>query len=66
MGARNNKLFDQKSQDPKGGQAGKETTKKKSCRGSKGSFQMYMAGKQKKNKIKLQKQLKNCTHRTKK
>ena len=45
MGGRNNKLCDQRGQDPKGGQAGKETHQKKSCRRSKGPFQMYMAGK---------------------
>ena len=49
---RNNKLCDQRSQDPKGGQAGKETHQKKSCCGSKGPFQMYMAGKKKNQKKK--------------
>ena len=34
-------------------QAGKETHQKKSCRGSKGPFQMYMAGKKTITKIKL-------------
>ena len=47
MGGRNNKLCDQKGQDPS--QAGKETHQKKSCRGSKGPFQMYMAGKKNDN-----------------
>ena len=46
MGERNNKLCDQKSQ------AGKETHQKKSCRGSKGPFQIYMAGKKTITKIK--------------
>ena len=50
MGGKNNRLCDQKGQDPKGGQAGKETHQKKSCRGSKGPFQMNMTGK--KNKLK--------------
>ena len=45
MGVRNNKLCDQRVQDPKGGQGGKETHQKKFCRGTKGPFQMYMAGK---------------------
>ena len=53
MGGRNNKLFDQKGQDQKWGQAGKETHQKKSCRGSKELFQMYMAGKK---QIKKEKQ----------
>ena len=33
MGGRNNKLCNQKGQDPKSDQAGKETHQKKSCRG---------------------------------
>ena len=44
-----------KGSGPKMGQAGKETHQKKSCRGSKGPFQMYMAGKKTITKIKLQK-----------
>ena len=44
-----------KGSRPKRGQAGKETHQKKSCRGSKGPFQMYMAGKKTITKIKLQK-----------
>ena len=44
-----------KESGPKRGQAGKEIHQKKSCRGSKGSFQMYMAGKKTITKIKLQK-----------
>ena len=39
MGGRNNKLCDQRGQDPKGGLAGKETHQKKSCRRSKGPGQ---------------------------
>ena len=39
MGGRNNKLCNQRGQNPKGGQAGKETHQKKSCRGSKRPFQ---------------------------
>ena len=59
MGGRNNKLCDQRGQDPKGGQAGKETHQKKSCRGSKGPFQYSLYGwqknrsKKKKNNFKL-------------
>ena len=57
MGGRNNKLCDQRGQDPKGGQAGKETHQKKSCRWPKGPFQMYMAGK--KTKLKKRKTILN-------
>ena len=45
MGGRNNKLCDQRGQDPKGGLAGKETHQKKSCRGSKGPFQCICSAK---------------------
>ena len=62
MDGRNNKLCDQKGQDPKWGKADKETHQKKSCRGSKEPFQMYMAGKKTITKIKLQKKKKNCVH----
>ena len=43
MGARKNKLCDQKGQDPKS----KEIYRKKFCRGSKKPFQMYMVGEKK-------------------
>ena len=49
----------------KGSEAGKETHQKNSCRGSKGPFQMYMAGKKTITKIKLQKHLKNGVHHIK-
>ena len=41
---------------PKKGQGGKETHQKKSCRGSKEPFQMYMAGKNTTTKFKPQNQ----------
>ena len=44
-----------KGSGPKRGQTSKETHQKKSFRGSKGLFQMYMAGKKTITKIKLQK-----------
>ena len=47
MGEKNNELCDQK------GQTGKETHQKKSGRGSKGPFQLCMAGKKPTTKIKL-------------
>ena len=50
MGGRNNKLCDQRGQDPKGGQAGKETHQKKSCCRSKGPFQCIWLAKKKKKK----------------
>ena len=51
-GGRNNRLCDQRGQNPKGGQAGKETHQKKFCRGSKGPFQMNMTTKKKQIKRK--------------
>ena len=53
MGGRNNKLCDQRGQDPKGSLAGKETHQKKSCRGSKGPYEcIWSAKKQIKKKKK--------------
>ena len=52
MGGRNNKLCDQKGQDqdPEGVTQAKKPPKK-SCRGSKGPFQVCMAGKKLKLKL---------------
>ena len=50
MGGRNNKLRDQKGQDPKGVRQAKKPTKKNLAVGQKDHFKCsYMAGKQKKS-----------------
>ena len=57
MGGRNNKLCDQRGQDPKGGQAGKETHQKNPAAGQKDHFNVYGRQKnksKKKNNFKLQ------------
>ena len=56
MVGRNNKLCDQRVQDPKGGQAGKETHQKNPTAGQKDHFNVY--GRQK-NKSKKKKTILN-------